>query len=125
MKPLEFPGNNCEWDYGTAGFKVQSSQEALNSGLIFALSMKHFSKAVPDFVAGALYPDSILQNFLSQAFSPKPIQQQPLKGKDNPVLAHGLRHSVASLTLQPRQFVVEVDNKDDSFHGLGEALHPM
>lgn len=65
MKPSEFPGNYCKGDYGTAGFQVQSSQEALDGGLIFALSMKNFSKAVPGFVAGALYPDSILQNLLS------------------------------------------------------------
>lgn len=50
--------------------------------------MKHFPETIPGFVAGALYLHCILQNFLSQVSSPKPVQYQPLSKRSTTTLGY-------------------------------------
>ena len=90
-KASELPGYDSERDDRTAGFEVQSGEEAFDGCFVFPLSLQDLSKAVPGPVTGGLDPDGISEDFLGQVAPPKSAQHQALSTNKRRAVNNGTK----------------------------------
>lgn len=87
----ELPGYDSEGDDRTAGFEVQSGEEAFDGCFIFPLSLQDLPEAVPGLVAGVLDLDGVSEDLLGQLPPPKPVEHQALPTNKGGAVSEGTR----------------------------------